>query len=388
MQCAISCLAVANLGLTAAAFGSATQTGLQNTADARPRNVAAANEPTAIDGWAKVPGGVPGEVLSEVEDEVLGKVLGEELGEVPGEYEFSGELFVRPRQNLSPVERTRALAAIARHPFRAVESTDEFILTVGGAPHAPGVAETQVSRALLATDLFEYACPNWILFPVDAPNDPRFLEQWHHATMHSADAWDLHRADRVNETIVAFVDTGIAQHAELTNRVSGFNSVSDVAEADGGNLTDIHGHGTHVAGCAAASGDNGVGVVGMGWNLRIMPIRASEAANGAASMDNLLQGIRWAAEHGAKVVSASYSGIGHPPIETTGAYLQTLGANLLWAAGNSAVDHASWDFDNVVVVGASDQSDARASFSSYGRGVDLFAPGVSILSSTRDGGYE
>lgn len=308
--------------------------------------------------------------------------------EVPGEREFSGELFIRPRQDLNATVRARALDAIARHPHRLLERTDEFILIVGGPPHAPGAAEMRVARDLLATGLFEYACPNWILYPVGTPNDPLFVDQWHHSTMRSAEAWDLHRADRDEEPIVAFTDTGIVSHDELGNRVPGFNCVSDVAEINGGNMTDIHGHGTHVAGCAAAAGENGVGVAGVGWNLRIMPIRVSESASGTASMDNLLQGIQWAAEHGAKVVSASYSGIGHPPIETTGAYVRTLGTNLLWAAGNSGTDHASWDFSNVLVVGASDQSDARASFSGYGRGVDLFAPGVAILSSTRDGGYQ
>ncbi len=305
-----------------------------------------------------------------------------------GEYEFSGELFVRPRQDLTNAARARAIAAIARHPHRRIETTDEFILSVGGAPQSAGAGETRVARELLATGLFAYACPNWILYPVGTPNDPLLADQWHHATMQSTDAWEIHRADRADEPIVAVTDTGIVAHADLANRVPGFNSVSDTAEADGANLTDIHGHGTHVAGCAAAAGDNGAGVAGMGWNLRIMPIRVSEAANGGASMDNLLQGIQWAAEHGAKVISASYSGIGHPPIDTTGAYARSLGANVLWAAGNSAVDHASWDFGNVLVIGASDQTDGRAGFSSYGRGVDLFAPGVAILSSTRDGGYQ
>ncbi len=177
-------------------------------------------------------------------------------------------------------------------------------------------------------------------------------------------------------------------HEDLTHRVNGFNAVSLIAEVDGGDLTDIHGHGTHVAGCAAATGDNGVGVAGSGWSLSLMPIRVSEAANGGAMMDALLNGSRWAIEHGAKVTSASYSGIGFDAIETTGAYIRSLDGSLLWAAGNSATNHAGWDFDNVLVVGASNPSDVRAGFSSFGRGVDLFAPGVSILSSTKDGGYQ
>lgn len=313
--------------------------------------------------------------------------------ETTGEQEYSGELIARPRQNLNRAERARALALITqsrqRHvPLRRIASTDDFVFAVSVAPHAPGTAESSVARTLLTSGLFQYVCPNWTVYPTTVPNDVRFVDQWHHSTMQSALAWDLHRADNTTEPIIAVTDTGIVSHEDLTNRVPGFNSASDTSEANGGDLTDIHGHGTHVAGCAAASGNNSVGVAGIGWNFRIMPIRVSEATNGGASYENLLQGIQWAAENGAMVISTSYSGIGYPPIETTGEYVRSLGASLLWAAGNSATNHAAWDFAHVLVVGASNQSDQRASFSGFGLGVDLFAPGVAILSSTRDGGYQ
>lgn len=307
--------------------------------------------------------------------------------EVPGEREFSGELIVRPVQSLDADDRAAAVKRLAAWPARRNERTDEWVITVGVGPMVPGIAENAVAAELMATGLFQYACPNWTVYPCAEPNDPRFVEQWHHPMMQSPAAWDLHRADAAGGVIIAVTDTGIVTHEDLLNRVPGFNSASDVAEADGGVMDDIHGHGTHVAGCAAAAGNNGVGVVGMGWNFRIMPIRVSEASSGGASYENLLQGVQWAAENGAKVISTSYSGIGYAPIETTGQYVRSLGASMLWAAGNSATDHAGWDFPSVLVIGASNQSDQRASFSSFGRGVDLFAPGVSILSSTRDGIY-
>lgn len=307
--------------------------------------------------------------------------------EVAGEREFSGSLIVRPKQTLDARGRARALAALGKAPKRHNPKTDEFVVTVGVGPVKPGAAENAVAARLMATGLFEYACPNWIVYPGIVPNDPRFPEQWHHTMMQSPLAWDLHRADGASEVVIAVTDTGIVPHEDLLNRVPGFNSADDLAEADGGDMTDIHGHGTHVAGCAAAAGNNGVGVSGMGWNLRIMPIRVSTAANGGATYEDLLQGVQWAAENGAKVISTSYSGIGYPPIETMGEYVRSLDATMMWAAGNSATNHSGWDFEHVVVVGASNQSDQRASFSGYGLGVDLFAPGVSILSSTRNGGY-
>jgi len=304
-----------------------------------------------------------------------------------GEREFSGELIVRPLQTLDAASRAAAVKRLAAWPARRNDRTDEWVIVVGAGPMVPGTAENAVAAELMATGLFQYACPNWTVYPCTEPNDPRFVEQWHHPMMQSAAAWDLHRADAAGGVIIAVTDTGIVTHEDLLNRVPGFNSASDLAEADGGVMDDINGHGTHVAGCAAAAGNNGVGVVGMGWNFRIMPIRVSEASSGGASYENLLQGVQWAAEHGAKVISTSYSGIGYDPIETTGQYVRSLGASMLWAAGNSATDHAGWDFPSVLVIGASNQSDQRASFSSFGRGVDLFAPGASILSSIRDGTY-
>ncbi len=307
--------------------------------------------------------------------------------EVRGECEFSGELIVRPLQSLDAADRAAAMKRLAAWPGRRNHRTDEWVITVGAGPMVPGNAENAVAAELMATGLFQYVCPNWMVYPCNEPNDPRYVEQWHHPMMQSAAAWDLHAADAAGGVIIAVTDTGIVPHEDLLNRVPGFNSSSDLAEADGGVLDDINGHGTHVAGCAAAGGNNGVGVVGMGWNLRIMPIRVSEVPNGQATFENLLQGVQWAAENGAKVISTSYSGIGYAPIETTGQYVRSLGASMLWAAGNSATDHAGWDFPNVLVIGASDQSDQRAGFSSFGLGVDLFAPGVSILSSIRDGTY-
>jgi hypothetical protein len=307
--------------------------------------------------------------------------------EVIGEREFTGELIVRPRQDLAPAERNEAIQELATFDNRRNGRTDEFVVVVGGIPFDPGAAESAVAAELLETGLFEYACPNWLVYPTVVPSDPLFPQQWHHAMIESSAAWDTWRADGAADVILAVTDTGIVVHEDLPYRVPGFNSVSNLPEASGGNVTDINGHGTHVAGCAAAAGNNSAGVSGVGWKLRIMPVRVSDLASGGATYEDLLQGVQWAAENGAKVISTSYSGIGYPPIETTGEYVRSLDASMLWAAGNSDTDHASWDFEHVIVVGASDQADQRAGFSGFGLGVDLFAPGVSILSTTRDGSY-
>lgn len=304
---------------------------------------------------------------------------------VPGEMEFTGELIVRPRQDLSAKDRARAVAAVAPMARRHYAETDEFMVVAAAGPEIAGAPEQRVADALMATGLFQYAHPNWLVFPVALPNDGFYGNQWHHTMMESPAAWDLHTGSP--SVIAAVTDTGIVAHEDLPNRVPGYNSVSGVPEANGGDLTDIHGHGTHVAGCAAARGNNAVGVSGVGWNLSIMPIRVSEAPNGGASYESIMNGARWAIENGAVTASASYSGIGYQAIETTGEYIRSLNGSFLWAAGNSADDHAGWDFDHVLVIGASDQNDQRSGFSSFGRGVDCFAPGSSILSTINNGGY-
>jgi subtilisin family serine protease len=184
--------------------------------------------------------------------------------EVRGEREFSGELIVRPLQTLDTAGRAAAVRRLAAWPGRRNERTDEWVIGVGVGPMMPGTAENSVSAELMATGLFQYVCPNWTVYPCEQPNDPRYAEQWHHPMMQSAAAWDLHRADAAGGVIIAVTDTGIVTHEDLLNRVPGFNSASDLAEVDGGIMDDINGHGTHVAGCAAAAGNNGVGASGMG----------------------------------------------------------------------------------------------------------------------------
>jgi hypothetical protein len=94
--------------------------------------------------------------------------------EIPGELEFSGELIVRPLQTLDGKARKRAIAALTAYPSRHNPKTDEFVIAVGIGPVVPGSAENSVADQLLATGLFQYACPNWTVYPLAMPNDPQF----------------------------------------------------------------------------------------------------------------------------------------------------------------------------------------------------------------------
>lgn len=310
--------------------------------------------------------------------------------EVPGELEFSGEMIVRPLQ--PEADGTLRLSNSARRALAGnllvgqireyVPQTDEYIVRV-----PIGHTETSYARQLMSTGLYQYAEPNWICYPNAIPNDPRYNLQWHHPIVQSPQAWDIETGS--NDIITAFVDTGILKtHADLAaNVVEGYNSVNRLKESEGGQINDINGHGTHVAGCGSAIGNNGVGVSGMGWNFKIMMVRTSNSSGGSASMDNILHGSRWAAENGAKVVSASYSGVNSSAVGTTGTYIKSIGSLFCYAAGNSNSNLTGAKYPDTIVVGASNQNDGKASFSSYGNRVTLFAPGVDIQSTLRTGGY-
>lgn len=311
----------------------------------------------------------------------------------PGIMEFSGEMIVRPLQPsaLSKagkgqleqiVVRTRARDRVLPNTLEYVPQTDEYIVKIPA-----GSNENKFSLELMKTGDYQYVEPNWFCYPVATPNDPRFNQQWHHVTVKSREAWDLVTGS--SSVICAVVDTGIdLTHPDLApNRVPGFNSVDRLAEVDGGQVNDLNGHGTHVAGDAAAVGNNSTGVCGMGWNFKIMMVRTSNSTGGGAFTDDILAGARWAAEHGAKSVSASYAGVDAAAVGTTGTYIKTQGALFLYAAGNDNRNLSGFDYPDTIVVGATNQSDGKADFSAYGRGVHVFAPGVNIMSTTNGGGY-
>ncbi|MCG3124292.1 MAG: hypothetical protein GIKADHBN_02749 [Phycisphaerales bacterium] len=308
--------------------------------------------------------------------------------EKPGELEFSGQLIVRPARGLSPQDQARARAMIDASILKYYPEVDEYVIKTASAKGTPaGTAENEVSRSLMATGLFQYAVPNWICYPLATPNDPLFSSQWHHQNMQSELGWNISTGN--TSIITAYTDTGIdLAHPDLApKRVPGFDAPNDLAEADGGSVAELHGHGTHVAGCGAAYGNNGEGVAGVNWDSKIMMIRVAFDSSGGAYYDDLMQGARWAIEHGAKTVSASYSGVAYEPLQTTGEYIKSIGGLYFYAAGNDSANLNWFDWEDVVVVGASDSGDNRAWFSAYGPAVDVFAPGDTILSSTWGGGY-
>jgi subtilisin-like proprotein convertase family protein len=169
---------------------------------------------------------------------------------------------------------------------------------------------------------------------------------------------------------------------------------ADFANNDG-NPMDDNNHGTHVSGTIGAVGNNGIGVVGVAWNVKIMALKFL-SASGSGYTSDAIDCINYARTHGAKILNNSWGGGGYDSA-LFNAIVAAKNAGIIFvaAAGNNASNNdttaaypANYAVDNVVSVAAIDRNNNLASFSNYGATtVDLGAPGVSILSTTPNNTY-
>ena len=313
--------------------------------------------------------------------------------EVPGVRAFRGVMVARPVQpseaeksGLSPIEASMRRQAAERElkdykVLRHFPEVDEYLIEV-----PEGETENIVAARLMTGGNFQYVEPDWMVFPLACPNDPLLSQQWHHTTMGSCAAWNDTTGS--NSVVVAICDTGLrTTHQDvLSFRRDGYQVTVGKWESAGGLVNDVNGHGTNCTGSAAGNGNNGIGISGIGWGLGHRIMRVTDDATGNAALSNLTTAARVACDAGDRVASVSYSGIGSSSsIDTTGAYMRARGSLLVWAAGNDGVDLGGTRDDNVIVVGATDSADARASFSNYGGMVDVMAPGVNIRTCSSGG---
>ena len=216
-----------------------------------------------------------------------------------------------------------------------------------------------------------------------SPNDSRYLEQWHLPSISAPQAWDVTTGSA--QVTIAVIDTGVDyNHSDLAGKcVAGYNFV-----ARNSNPMDDHGHGTHVAGIAAAASNNSVGVAGVDWGVRIMPLKVLDS-QGSGYDSDLAAAIHYAADRGVKVINMSLgSSEDSYTLNEAVNYAYNKGVTMVSAAGNesSSVSYPA-ACDHVIAVGALDSNNNLTNFSNRGPALDLTAPGVSIL-STFPGGYQ
>ncbi|HUK93678.1 MAG TPA: S8 family serine peptidase [Gaiellaceae bacterium] len=258
---------------------------------------------------------------------------------------------------------------------------------------APGESEAQALAAFSARRDVLYAEPNGFrrAFALNAPNDPGYASQWALSAISALAGWNLFPGSfsPAPGAKVGIVDTGVeASHPDLAPNLTS-SGATCVNGCVAGNPTDINGHGTHVAGIAAAAANNATGVAGLAFSSPIVAVRVfhNDPTDGLIASDaDVADGIVWAEQHGVRVINLS---LGAPTYSQTicsaiSTAINTYHVVVVAAAGNSHSSVATYPAScpGVIGVSATDPSDAAASFSNYGApNVFVSAPGVSILST-------
>jgi len=226
----------------------------------------------------------------------------------------------------------------------------------------------------------EYAEPNYIYHATSYPvptNDPYYSSQWGLHKIQAPQAWS-HATGK--NTVIAIIDTGVqVNHPDLAGKViNGYDFVDrDWTPQDG------NGHGTHCAGIAAAITNNGRGIAGAAPDAQILAVRVLNNS-GSGTLAAVADGIRYAADYGADVISLSLGGSsGATTLQQAVDYAWSKGAVVVAAAGNSGntAPHYPAYYANAIAVASTDSNDNKSYFSTYGSWVDVAAPGSSIIST-------
>jgi subtilisin family serine protease/PKD repeat protein len=258
----------------------------------------------------------------------------------------------------------------------------------------------------------EYAEPNYILHVQGFPNDPKFPQQWSlnntgisGADIDAPEAWD---ATHDSDVAVGIIDTGIDYtHPDLVENIwknPGEIVGNGIDDDDNGYVDDVygwdfvnednnpyddHGHGTHVAGIIGASGNNGIGITGIAWNVKVAALKFLNF-NGTGTTEDAIEAIQYANVTGFKITNNSWGGSVFSQSLYDAIYGTHVQGNLfIAAAGNQGANMdltpaypGAYDLPNIISVASTDSNDGKASNSNYGQtSVDLGAPGVGIYST-------
>lgn len=272
--------------------------------------------------------------------------------------------------------------------IRQPSPTGRLVLAVD-----PDVEVTQLAASLMKRDDVEYAEPDVVDHAAVIPSDPRFVEQWGLTAIGMPAAWDLQTG--ATTVLIGIIDSGISMAAaggldhpdlnDATRYILGTDFV------DGGTPRDLNGHGTHVAGIAAAQSNNAVGVTGVNWGSHVYICRTLDAGgngSGADFADAVEEIVDFAVGHGVKAV-INYSGGGGASMAKQDAcqYAHDHGMILCAATGNDNGGPVIWPaaystmFAGVIAVGSVDSGDVVSDFSNVGPEVTVVAPGRDILST-------
>ncbi len=286
-----------------------------------------------------------------------------------------GRLLVMPKAGLPEAELGKI---VGPHGGKASKLAQNGLYLI----ELPGNASERAIAARLAPNPhLKFVELDQLVEGTGAANDPYFGSAWHLGRIGAPAVWDHTQGAGVT---IAILDTGIdANHPDLAGRlVPGWNFVDNNS-----NTSDVHGHGTGVAGAAAATTNNGTGVASVAGQARIMPVRIADA-KAYAYWSTIAQGITWAADKGAKVINISYDQLPlSSAVISAAQYAKNKGALVVVAAGNRQKDEQFTPTTSMIPVSATDSTDTITTWSSWGDYVAMSAPGLNIWSTNRGGGY-
>ena len=288
-----------------------------------------------------------------------------------------GRVLVRFRSNVGLDQARQIVAALGVREDGVLPATGVLVLNLPEQADEAGFAHALASRPDV-----EFAELDRIVKPAEiTPNDPWFGSwEWYLTKIGAPAAWSTTTGD--SSIIIAILDTGVdGTHPDLQSKmVPGWNIYNNNSDT-----TDVYGHGTVVAGTAAAASNNGQGVASIAWNCPIMPVRIS-APDGTATYSAMANGLTWAADHGARVANISYMATTSSTVSSAASYFQSKGGIVTVAAGNQGTFDSASDNPYVLTVSASDANDLITSWTNKGNNIDLAAPDT-VFTTYKGGTY-
>jgi subtilisin family serine protease len=292
------------------------------------------------------------------------------------------EILIRFRKTASEEDAAQCLSAAGAEFVSIIEELNVWVVRVPEGKSAEAIA------ILSSCQQVRYAEPNYMASVADTiPTDANWNRQYGLVNIRAPQGWDYSTGSAA--VTIAIVDTGVdLDHPDLLAKiVPGRDVINDDDLPDDDHFQS---HGTHVAGIAAAASNNGLGVTGVSWGARIMPVKVL-GPFGIGPLSGVAEGIVWATNHGAQVINLSLgSDSDSLALQDAVNYAYQRGVILVAASGNDPAGAMFYPalYPNVVAVGAVDATNVRLPNSSYGANLDLVAPGFFIYSTLRNGyGY-
>ena len=305
-----------------------------------------------------------------------------------------------------------------------LDYSDTFIVSLPN----PGIDSVPQAIAALSpqSDIIKVADADGVAHTQSIPNDTAFGDMWSlrnvggfsisgaeafpDCDIDAPEAWEITTGQ--SSVIIAMSDTGFDyNHVDLRPNVwTNINEFANSSDDDKNGFIDDRigwnfvnnnatpmddvGHGTHVAGVIGAKGNNGIGIAGLCWNCRLMPIRVLDDSGGFNT--DIAAGFDYARKMGARIINASHGGTSTAVVQTAVNQLEAAGVLLVAAAGNEGENAdtyplypAAYPNSNIISVGYSNHRDELSVYSNFGTtSVDLIAPGVTIYSTAPNNSYD